>query len=703
MRVLTPLFSSLPLLIGAVAALPASAAAQAKHLCTYCHDLHGAGYSALNARDVQVDLCQWCHDPDGGQGTTIDGKTIPKQGRNADPLSGFVDHIGVRASDGWQPSCWNCHDHEGDADSTTTSTWVNLKMIAATIKDPANGARPVIFTQWSGDSSFADADTTALVGVCETCHTEVERHRNTTDFPSGWPANDRRHNADADCTGCHKHDSGFEGRGGGCAGCHAGGQSGEHVRRPVTPEFDRSTFHIDWVAAGGGSSADIIDDDCLVCHVQEGNHPGEGSTGTGHNVALRHGDDGSTIILTGDPNTSTAAAQQLTPFCLSCHRDGEDSTGDPNPFSDAIDIPVLEGGAVDSLFWVNSSSHGTGSISCYGDGAFGCHASHGSEKSPMLALQPAAAPDSGSSGNILYYEQEGFCFNCHRSGGTSTKTIRDQFATTITFAQEGAGLQSSVLLNDRHDVQHAAQAVSGAAIECVSCHNPHRATPTQKVVVDPDPGDGIVPAIGARVAWGGIPAGIADYMTEWCLDCHDNSFPAGVQPSTVGLTNIADLWNALGSGDKHGSNERGNNSLDVEPISDWIKDIAVIDTTFRRGQIVSIDTTFPTNSVLPCQACHAPHPSTQSELNGLVTTEGRTAAINNLFQVKPFVTKRDGFTLIRPDSDHPEFGTHTQVTNNASSAAEIERGEGLCYTCHYLQMQNTNCFRCHYHGTGNLF
>jgi predicted CXXCH cytochrome family protein len=122
MTTLTKILGAAGLAALAVAFTPRSAQAQTqKHQCSYCHNLHGGSFQALGVRDLQVDLCQWCHDPDGGQGTTIDGKTIPKQGRNAEALSGFADHVGVRSSDSWQPSCWDCHNHEGEADSTTRS------------------------------------------------------------------------------------------------------------------------------------------------------------------------------------------------------------------------------------------------------------------------------------------------------------------------------------------------------------------------------------------------------------------------------------------------------------------------------------------------------------------------------------------------------------------------------------------------------
>lgn len=685
-------YRALPVLVLLVLGAPAMpdsavrlAAQVPKHNCSFCHDLHGTGFGQLTKAELVKDLCDSCHGAVSPPTYKRDGVdvAIPKQGRGAPANSFFAIHDGQVHTDNSQAptGCWDCHNHEGRAGS-------NLKMIRAQMVTPNSGTKTTVFTAYSGSGSFAEG-AEPYDGVCEVCHTYTKFHKNN--------GTGTVHNAAADCNTCHKHSDGFQGSGGRCTSCHNSAQSGTNSRRAIVGEFDRSTHHVDWAAAEYLEADSIPDSDCLVCHEQGDGHPGSDSN---TDLIFKNADNpATTYTVVGDPNTVAAQAEILTPFCLACHQDGS-AGGDPTPFSDNVAIPTIgEGQAVSSVFWSDTSSHGTGSVSCYGDGTFGCHASgHGSEKSPLLGLVPSAAPDSGSSGNALYYEQEGFCFNCHNSSITpNTLNIEDQFKTTINWAQEAAGANSTVLLNDRHDVQHAAQSTSGAAIECVACHDPHRATEAQKIKRNPDPSDGVVPAIGAR-----LPSDLQDYMTEWCLDCHDNSFPTGVNSGTDGLTNIAVLWSTAGSGDKHGGTARGSTSFDTEPISDWVPIESIVTTPGKGGKPPTVDTTYVANVFVPCWGCHATHPMRQDQLDDLVDTQGRSAALNNLFQIKPWVTKRDGTTVIPPDVG-AGFGTHTQVTNNASSASVLERGEGLCYTCHYYQMQNTNCFRCHYHNTGNRF
>jgi hypothetical protein len=652
-----------------------------KHNCSFCHNLHGGSQGTLSDYAVVKDLCNSCHGPSGPETAQRDGVdvTIPKAGRGADPNSYFEEHNGQKHIDNSRAAtgCFDCHNHEGQAGS-------NLKMIRELMPTPLSGSVPVLFTAFTGSASFGDDDpitATYYDGVCQACHTVTDVHRNDALEPV------KSHDIGIDCTTCHKHDTGFQGAGS-CSTCHdtgGAGTTGPNNRRAIIPEFSRASHHADGVT----------DADCEVCHdysTRTGSHP-QGAV-TLWNVDFPTNVD-SAIVLSGDPQTSSTEAEKLTKFCIRCH-DTDGANGTTAPFSDATDRILI-----DEAAWLASSHEGSADIAgCYGNGTFGCHASgHGSQKTPLLGLAPAAAPDSGSSGNTLYYAQEGFCFNCHRSGVGSAPNIEDQFNTTINWVAEGAGAQNSLLLNDRHDVQHAAQATSGAAIECVACHDPHQATADQKVKVDPDPTDGIVPAIGARMNTDNL----SDYMTEWCLDCHDNSFPAGVSANTDGLTDIAALWTPVNGGDKHGGTARGNTSLDSEPISDWVAIESIVTTPGRGGKPPTVDTTYVSNIVVPCWGCHSTHPMRQDELDNLVSTQGRTQALNNLFQLKSWVTKRDGTTVIPPDADEPTFGTHSQVTNNASTAPPIERGEGQCYTCHYNQMNNTNCFRCHFHNTGNKF
>lgn len=647
---MTPRTAVLGMALLGLVAVPSPTAAQV-HGCDYCHDLHGGGFQALNVRDLQVDLCQWCHDPDSGGPTEIDGKTIPKQGRGAAANSGFADHIGVRSTDGFQPSCWDCHNHEGEANG-------NLVLIQAQMPEAAGAANlPVLFNAYLGTNSFADSDTTRLDGVCEVCHTETQRHQSTPNFPSGLPANDRRHNAGADCTTCHSHDTGHQGSGS-CLTCHAAGGAGTqgpNSRRAIIPEFSRASHHTDIAASGSTADTTRWEADCQVCHDQSQDHTHQDGT-----VVVKNADNPSlTYALTGDPQTNSTEAAKLTLFCLSCHADGQ-AGSDPTPFSDGGTPPII-----DATAW-DLSSHGSLTVankSCFGDGAFGCHATaHGSQRTPMLGLNPGTSPASGS--DPLYYQEEGFCFNCHNLSlgtGTAADSVADFFDITrapIRWSQVATGVNSTFNLNDRHDVQYEAQQRSGWKIECRDCHDPHAATASQPWRPDPDPSDGRIPTAGA--SWTG-----STLMSEFCVDCHDGSFRSTI--TTTGTTPIENIRSDWIAGAAMGGGS-GNEAL-TPPAGGY-------------GYV--------TKQTLDCLDCHATH------------VRGRWVN-HNLFQLKDTVYSADGSTAVPSDDGTFNYRV-TDVTppgNSGAAAGQVINGWKWCNTCHYNSMSNwtTNCMDHHAHST----
>jgi len=135
----------LPFLLGIlfVAATPA-AAQTPKHNCGFCHNLHGGSYAQLRDYATSEDLCLSCHGFGGPAQVDRDGVlvSVPK---------GQVIHNGAKHT---QPtSCWNCHNHEGEAGT-------NLSLIQTTVPTPNSGARAVLFTARTGSHSFADGDAT---------------------------------------------------------------------------------------------------------------------------------------------------------------------------------------------------------------------------------------------------------------------------------------------------------------------------------------------------------------------------------------------------------------------------------------------------------------------------------------------------------------------------------------------------------------
>ena len=225
-------------------------------------------------------------------------------------------------------------------------------------------------------------------------------------------------------------------------------------------------------------------------------------------------------------------------------------SGPTQSFSDGFTPPP-----VDSTAW-EASSHANDSEvrTCYGGtGGFGCHSTgHGSQKANLLS-----PPETAATSTWLTEDEEGFCLNCHDSDGPASTDLKTAFNRTINWVDQATGLNSNPNLNDRHDVQADAQARSGARIECTSCHNPHVATAARPYVLDPDPTDGRVPGTGQ------VYSG-TDEWSEFCMDCHDGSWPTGVADSLPGIVNIRTTWALDGMG---GADQPGDLTGEVSPVA----------------------------------------------------------------------------------------------------------------------------------------
>jgi predicted CXXCH cytochrome family protein len=601
----------------------ASAPAQSTnvHDCSFCHVSHTAPGPVLTvALDAEV-LCLTCHGPGGSS-----------------PLKADVHFNKPGSQHSFRMTCIDCHTPH-----SSLGNWVggvNLKQVGtktdetllARIDTPNSGIREVVFESRGIDAgeaslhSFADNDEDGngyYDGVCEACHTQTFFHRNDTADPG--------HYSGRTCVECHPHTEGFVATGGSCLDCHDRIQdNGDGVppggRRAVVAEFDLASHHV----LHGGN---LQDADCVVCHDMSRHMLGA--------VRLKDADDPENenlvVELASDPLTDPAAAVLLEPFCLACH--DADGAGGAPPFSDGV-FPV----PIDAAAWSNASHRTGGSVplTCFGDGgSFGCHSTgHGSYKRALLApWDVAPTPPANAE------EEEGFCHSCHDSDGPASSDIAGQFGAPVRWVTAPAGPLNNLNLNDRHDIQYVVQNRSGAKIECTDCHDPHTATAAAPWVADPDPDDGRVPGTGDI-----LPG--ADFLTEWCLDCHDGSFPATVTPPSTTVTNVRTTYT---SDDTHGL-PGGNPNLKAG--YGWAAD-----------QLVS------------CAACHG---------GGF-----HVATKTNLFQLADLVLSRDGTTPVPSD----DVGLDYAMTDNNTSDQAVN-GYQWCNTCHSNSMgrRRTNCFTCHYHG-----
>jgi hypothetical protein len=497
--------------------------------------------------------------------------------------------------------CTTCHEPHGNT--------TNLRLIREQMTTPLNGPKATVLTSYDGSNSLADGDG-IYDGICEVCHTMTDFHRNDS-------SGDHTHYAGARCTGCHNHWNNFLPFATNCTqSCHVTTQplgAGDYRRQIVGAggDFERASHHVD--DGLGGESVTALD--CLVCH-NNSRHQNL----LDPQVRLFNKDTGRTVTYDG-----TAAS--LDPFCTSCH----DADGEAL-FSDGNAAPDIE------TVWL-ASSHKAGGMSCYGDGTTnGCHANgHGSDKVSLKAPFTGATPD-----------EEVFCYGCHDTDGPAVSDVEDDFSGTLT-GVPGSGS----VLNTHHDISDADQVYSGAVLECNSCHNPHSATTSQKVLGNVDPNDGRDPAPGNTFAG-------SNYVTEFCFECHDNSYPAGVTPPTTALEDVYDQWVDSGGGDKndqHGVDD-GSANLVLRAGSGYVQ-----------------------GDVLNCDACH---------------TVGHGNSVN-LYQLRTTIYSKDGTTpLVSDTGDTLVYVT----TDDPQSTDVLTNGQNWCSTCHPSPMggnKDRDCIGCHYH------
>jgi hypothetical protein len=516
-------------------------------------------------------------------------------------------------------------------------------MVPSQLETPNSGTLPVVFTAYSGTNSFGDDDST-FDGVCQVCHTATSYHLNTTLGAA--------HDHTVDCRGCHTHDGGFAGAGS-CVSCHSAGgagTTGPNLRRAVVEELGYTSHHIQTVADTTAA--------CQTCHDQSGHKAGS---------VVLFVQGGSPVTLSGDPLTSAAAAGEAQAVCLACH----DETRPTDPFGDG-NSPTQ---AATSAEW-SGASHKTAA----GGTCFDCHGSgHGSRKQGLL--RGAGDFTSAANATTNYEAEEGLCFGCHTSGGTAGTDIEAGYATTVNW-MDGTTLYGPSNLNDRHDVDHGDQTTTGRVVECVNCHNPHADSPAWKLRADPDPGDGRVPGTGwfadsLLVENGRAEVDPFSRMTEWCLDCHDGSFPSGVVDG--GATPIVDIL--------HGAYGGGNGTSWYDSQMGGL----------QSGAALKSGTNYWTpDMTVTCTACHNIHPGITPQATNPQGIPG--GVFNNLFQLVDEVLGTDFSTSIPPD------GTPAELTSLTVRRDDTVNAYYWCNTCHVASMgsRKANCFECHTHADGRF-
>jgi len=598
--------------------------------CALCHRAHSAKSSGplVNYEISPVssnDYCLSCH---------LTGVKTVSTHSNA-------DKPGVEAT--FELLCIQCHDPHG------TKNLFNIREMVKIQNNPLITTGPVSFTSLTGansydeiDSALPESTSSNVDDICVTCHQDT----NNPGYPMVAHSGAGNHLGGIDyrgqnCTTCHPHSAdsspatrdGFMPVSGSCIGCHSSPQdNGDNLpvggRRAIVGtngDFIRTSHHVT------GSNT-VTDADCQVCHDQSKHSQGV--------VRLKNVDTGVVYLLDNSGN-----AANYENFCISCH-DTNGANGDLTPFSDNTSVPIINSGTS----WTNASHNnafGTFNGSC-----LDCHDNgHGSNKKSILA--PWNYTNDGNTDDGIRQEER-FCYTCHDADGPATTNVQTKYTLPTRWVQSPAGANNLTTLNDRHDVAKTDQNISGFKIECTDCHNPHSDNSTWPVVANPDPTDARTPGSGYFTETGG---NTTDKWSDWCLDCHDNSFPSTIIPPTKALANI----NGGFTNDGHGSRTSSNTNL-------------ATGTGYAQGMIVQ------------CRQCHGVHVVSPTPVTGLT----------NLFSV--LLRTRNASNTADLQVSFSPFGFGYELTNNNTTTAS-QTGGYWCNTCHARSSMDTktNCYVCHFH------
>ncbi len=465
-----------------------------------CGDCHSwaTGMVDIPRNEEQETRCKTCHNPTG---------------QASEPhLTAVANHIvngGTTVID-----CGSCHNPHMPVVCTDShpggQTALNLNLIRPDTTRYVTGAlTPAIFQVEPDHFSF---DAYPFNGICQTCHTLTDHHRND--------GTDPLHHQDEDCTTCHKHEDGFmHGGGGNCSDCH--GYTGSHIihttgdpRGPAVPLECNACHDSDNFFLFGPTGAGVTlteTDVCDNCHSPNGTFDGVDDPVIG---AKNNWSDG--IYNGADLRTGKEK------WCATCH-DEEPGNSHADGTGIAANNIVGDSGAFTyGTGWgYYLSGHGLGSGSTYpasggvsGGAALNCLECHDSTlnhiddvsrtfscadgcdppeyqlsyrlkqvagEDPMQIPLPEGGPNSA--------DQFRLCYRCHDTGPYLESTNLQTNLRT-----DGVNRHQSHL-NMRWTLYPADYDFSGennSRTTCVTCHNVHGSTRLAMVrdgsLIDREPG-----------------------------------------------------------------------------------------------------------------------------------------------------------------------------------------------------------------------
>ena len=357
------------------------------------------------------------------------------------------------------------------------------------------------------------------------------------------------------------------------------------------------------------------------------------------------------------------------------------------------------------------TNDGTGSVSCFGDGNFGCHGSgHGGQK---LAILAPAESGPGTSPDFTD-ENETFCLNCH-DGGTpvltpSAPNILADLGGSFAVSVEKVEADSGAFVNQNHDILPADKDWNAAndpgairpVITCSSCHLPPHDATAGSPVKDPDTGATFAGTYAKdntytdnNYSWSYqdttadqspiTPEGMVtphdstDYV-EFCLTCHDGDPPPGIVMSDD-LLDIASVYDQ----EYHGA--APNNGIGTDINRGGMK------APWTAGGDGKDEDPSAPYAALPCTICHGPHGSGSIfNLRTSITVAGKVMSTGS------WGTGDEMDSIIETYYELPKFGTGGVQENRVWGA--------WCTFCHQLSAHSYGedqvCRSGHQHGGSNF-
>jgi predicted CXXCH cytochrome family protein len=245
------------------------------------------------------------------------------------------------------------------------------------------------------------------------------------------------------------------------------------------------------------------------------------------------------------------------------------------------------------------------------------------------------------------------CLECHDADGPATRNVAAEFSIPGNWKTP-----DDSWLNHSHDIK--------LAMDCTDCHNPHGPNglgfavddPRRTLHADPDPTDAWAPGpITGGTLWTNPPTP-STWLSEWCLSCHDGSFPASIRPP-LNLVNIYDVWlnPASAAFNQHGLQVSG------------------ADMTVASGYP---DGGGGANTVLNCEACHIAGHDANAKL----------------FQTRLNPLDASGNPILVSEN----YATAVTPIDYANGTDRQSLAGGWCTACHQTDMGKNTCDNCHKHG-----